>query len=65
MLRARTALIVAHRISTVRSADRIIVLEAGQIAESGTHQELLGAGGAYARLARKQMLREALERDLR
>ena len=65
VLRARTALIVAHRISTVRSADRIVVLDAGAIVESGTHAELMEHGGIYARLARKQMLREALERDLR
>ncbi|MGQ0465832.1 MAG: ABC transporter ATP-binding protein [Sporichthyaceae bacterium] len=50
----RTAIVIAHRLSTVRAADRIWVLERGRIAESGTHDELVGAGGLYAALWRVQ-----------
>ena len=50
----RTSLVIAHRLSTVRAADRILVLEAGTVVESGTHAELLAAGGRYTELYETQ-----------
>ena len=52
--RGRTVLIIAHRLSTVRRADRIITLERGRLVEDGTHDELIVTGGRYASLHRIQ-----------
>jgi ATP-binding cassette subfamily B protein len=49
-LEGRTSLVIAHRLSTVREADQILVIEAGQVVERGTHEDLLAAGGLYAEL---------------
>ncbi|HXQ28278.1 MAG TPA: ATP-binding cassette domain-containing protein, partial [Gemmatimonadales bacterium] len=54
LLQGRSTLIIAHRLSTVRRANRLVVLERGRVAEEGTHVELLGRNGLYARLYQRQ-----------
>ncbi|MBN1918002.1 MAG: ABC transporter ATP-binding protein [Verrucomicrobia bacterium] len=61
VMRQRTSIIVAHRLSTLREADQIIVLDQGQIVERGTHEELVAKNGLYAGIYRKQLLEEELE----
>jgi ATP-binding cassette subfamily B multidrug efflux pump len=60
----RTVFIVSHRVSTVKNADKIIVLDEGQVKESGTHDQLLAAGGYYSELCEKQMLEKQLYQNM-
>jgi len=60
VMRSRTTIIVSHRISTVRNADQILVLDDAQIVERGTHDQLVARNGVYAELYRKQLLEEEL-----
>ncbi len=57
----RTVVVVSHRVSAVRSADLIVVLDEGRIIERGTHAQLVAGGGLYSRLASEQALRDDLE----
>jgi ATP-binding cassette subfamily B protein len=54
LMQERTTIVIAHRLATVRAADRIVVMNEGQIVEEGTHATLAARGGLYARLARLQ-----------
>ncbi len=62
-LRGRTAVIASHRISAIRDASWIIVLDEGRIVEQGTHDALLAAEGRYRALLQRQLLEESIERD--
>lgn len=60
-MKGKTSIIISHRISTIKDADKIIVLEKGEIVESGTHEELIELDGIYTRIYQKQLLEKELE----
>jgi len=63
VMKSRTSIIIAHRISTIKDADEIIVLDEGSIVERGTHQELISLNGLYCSIYQKQLLEEKLEKE--
>ncbi len=63
LLEGRTALVIAHRLSTARRADRIVVLDGGRVLEAGSHDELLARGGAYARLWERHAVTRTVTED--
>jgi ATP-binding cassette subfamily B protein len=60
IMRARTSIIVSHRVSTVRDADQILVIDRGRIVERGRHEQLIRTNGLYAELHKKQLLEDEL-----
>ena len=63
VMAGRTTLLISHRVSTIRNADEIVVLQDGEIAERGTHEELLALNGVYTELYNRQLIEEELEKE--
>ena len=63
LLAGRTTFVIAHRLSTVRRADLILLMDAGRVVERGTHEELMEARGAYHGMVRRQMESEGQDGD--